>query len=67
MYGRLLRNAQRIACPQRDLLPRLRTLAPRAFCGDAQVRGKTYYVCGSAWFQPSFGANGGYSRVVPAP
>ena len=36
-------------------------------CGDVQAHGKTYYVCGSAWFQPSFGANGVYYRVVPAP
>lgn len=36
-------------------------------CGSAQVRGTTYYVCGSAWFKPSFGANGVYYRVVPAP
>lgn len=29
--------------------------------------GTTYYVNGSAWFKPSFGANGVYYRVVPTP
>jgi len=33
----------------------------------ATVGGATYYVSGSTWFQPSFGANGVYYRVVPAP
>jgi hypothetical protein len=27
----------------------------------------TYYVCGNTWFQPSYGANGVYYTVVPAP
>jgi len=31
------------------------------------VGGTTYYVSGSTWFKPSFGANGVYYRVVPAP
>ena len=31
------------------------------------VGGTTYYVTGSTWFQPSFGANGVYYRVVPVP
>jgi hypothetical protein len=29
--------------------------------------GMTYYVDGSTWFQPIYGANGVYYRVVPAP
>ena len=29
--------------------------------------GTTYYLNGNTWFQPSFGANGVYYRVVPAP
>ena len=29
--------------------------------------GGTYYLCGNTWFQPSYGANGVYYRVVPAP
>jgi hypothetical protein len=29
--------------------------------------GSTYYLCGSTWFKPSYGANGVYYRVVPAP
>jgi hypothetical protein len=33
----------------------------------ATVGGTTYYVSGSTWFQPSYGANGVYYRVVPAP
>jgi len=26
-----------------------------------------YYLCGNTWFQPSYGANGVFYRVVPAP
>jgi hypothetical protein len=29
--------------------------------------GATYYLSGNTWFQPSYGANGVYYRVVPAP
>ncbi|MBL8413917.1 MAG: hypothetical protein JNM42_05720 [Propionivibrio sp.] len=29
--------------------------------------GVTYYSVGDAWFQPAYGANGVYYRVVPAP
>ena len=29
--------------------------------------GTTYYQCGTTWFQPSYGANGVYYRVVPTP
>lgn len=29
--------------------------------------GGTYYLCGNAWFRPSYGANGVYYRVVTAP
>jgi hypothetical protein len=29
--------------------------------------GTTYYLNGNTWFQPAFGANGVYYRVVPAP
>jgi len=29
--------------------------------------GTTYYVNGNTWFQPAYGANGVYYRVVPAP
>jgi hypothetical protein len=36
-------------------------------CVPSNVGDSTYYVCGSAWLQPSFGANGVYYRVVPAP
>lgn len=37
--------------------------------GSAQVSqgGSTYYVNGSLWFQPVYGANGLYYVVVPAP
>jgi hypothetical protein len=37
--------------------------------GSAAVNrnGTTYYISGSTWFMPSFGANGVYYRVVPAP
>jgi hypothetical protein len=36
-------------------------------CASPSVMGTTYYVCGNTWFQPSYGANGLYYRVVPAP
>ena len=38
-----------------------------AGCITPDVHGKTYYLCGNTWFQPSYGANGVYYRVVPAP
>jgi hypothetical protein len=31
------------------------------------VQGTTYYLCGNTWFQPMYGANGIYYRVVPTP
>jgi hypothetical protein len=33
----------------------------------SNIGGSTYYLSGSTWFQPSYGANGVYYRVVPAP
>lgn len=38
-----------------------------AGCAMTPVGGATYYTCGGAWFLPSYGANGVYYRVVPAP
>jgi hypothetical protein len=38
-----------------------------AGCLHTAVSGATYYLCGNAWLQPTFGANGVYFRVVPAP
>ena len=38
-----------------------------AGCASATVGSAHYYECGSTWFQPSFGANGVYYRVVPTP
>jgi hypothetical protein len=29
--------------------------------------GTTYYLNGNTWYQPAYGANGVYYRVVPAP
>jgi hypothetical protein len=29
--------------------------------------GTTYYLSGNTWFQPSYGANGVYYRVVTTP
>jgi hypothetical protein len=29
--------------------------------------GGTYYLSGNTWFQPSYGANGVFYKVVPAP
>jgi hypothetical protein len=36
-------------------------------CVTPNVGGVTYYLCGNTWLQPSYGANGVYYRVVPAP
>ena len=36
-------------------------------CATPVIQGTTYYLCGSTWFQPSYGANGVYYRVVPTP
>ena len=38
-----------------------------AGCAQPSVGGITYYLCGNTWFQPSYGANGVYYRVVPGP
>ena len=38
-----------------------------AGCAPAAVQGTTFYVCGNTWFQPIYGANGVYYRVVPTP
>jgi hypothetical protein len=41
--------------------------APPAGCAQPSVGGTTYYLCGNTWFQPGYGANGVYYRVVSAP
>jgi hypothetical protein len=38
-----------------------------AGCAASSVYGTTYYQCSNTWFQPSYGANGVYYRVVPTP
>ena len=38
-----------------------------AGCAISPVAGTTYYHCSHTWFQPSYGANGVYYRVVPTP
>ena len=38
-----------------------------AGCAQPTVHGNAYYLCGNTWFQPAYGANGVYYRVVPAP
>ena len=38
-----------------------------AGCATPSVQGTTYYLCGNTWFQPSYGANGVFYTVVPAP
>ena len=43
------------------------TAGAAAGCVTPNVQGTTYYLCGNTWFQPSYGANGLYYRVVPAP
>src|SRR5574341_460721 len=36
-------------------------------CTNPSIQGTTYYLCGNTWFQPAYGANGVYYRVVPTP
>jgi len=36
-------------------------------CTNPSINGMYYYLCGNTWFQPSYGANGVYYRVVPTP
>ena len=36
-------------------------------CATPTMQGTTYYLCGNTWFQPIYGANGIYYRVVPTP
>jgi hypothetical protein len=43
------------------------TSVPTSGCANQIVSGVTYYVCGSTWFKPAYGANGLYYTVVPAP
>jgi hypothetical protein len=38
-----------------------------AGCVASSVSGTTYDQCSTTWFQPSYGANGVYYRVVPTP
>ena len=38
-----------------------------AGCVASSVSGTTYDPCSTTWFQPSYGANGVYYRVVPTP
>lgn len=38
-----------------------------AGCISPRVQSGTYYLCGNTWFQPAYGANGVYYRVVPSP
>jgi len=40
---------------------------PAGCNSSATVGGTLYYLCGDTWFKPSYGANGVYYRVVPAP
>src|SRR5262245_42516351 len=36
-------------------------------CATPTVSGQSYYLCGNTWFQPFYGANGVYYKVVPTP
>jgi hypothetical protein len=36
-------------------------------CIRPAATGGSLYLCGNTWFQPAYGANGVYYRVVPAP
>ena len=38
-----------------------------AGCIEPNVKDVAYYLCGNTWFEPTFGANGVYYKVVPAP
>ena len=41
--------------------------APPPGCATPSINGTTYYLCGNTWFQPNYGANGVFYRVVPTP
>jgi hypothetical protein len=36
-------------------------------CTPTQISGVSYFRCGATWFAPTYGANGTFYRVVPAP
>jgi hypothetical protein len=36
-------------------------------CAYKPFAGAAYYQCGLTWFEPSYGANGVFYRVVPTP
>ena len=36
-------------------------------CIEPTVKSVAYYLCGNTWFEPTYGANGVYYKVVPAP
>jgi hypothetical protein len=38
-----------------------------AGCAYSSYYGRAYYSCGGTWFNPAYGANGVYYRVVPPP
>jgi hypothetical protein len=38
-----------------------------AGCIEPTVHATAYYLCGNTWFQPTYGANGVYYKVVAAP
>lgn len=38
-----------------------------AGCINPTVKGVAYYLCGNTWFQPTYGANGVYYKVVETP
>jgi hypothetical protein len=40
---------------------------PTTGCAQPNIGGITYYLCSNTWFQPAYGANGIYYRVVPSP
>jgi hypothetical protein len=36
-------------------------------CAYKPFPGQAYYQCGTTWFEPAYGANGVYYRIVPTP
>jgi hypothetical protein len=43
------------------------TTLPPTGCAASTVDNTQLFNCGGVWFQPSYGANGVFYRVVPAP
>ena len=74
-YNAAATNQQPVPPPQPQVPPpvtytmgqTVSALPASGVTSTANVQGSTYYLCGTTWFYPAFGANGVYYRVVPPP